>query len=83
VQVGNFTEGAVHESILHSNWDSLLIGIPFIFILLIGLFRLDELMVAPKHRQRQARPASGVDAEGNILFSDPDGKPWRTPHSRP
>jgi hypothetical protein len=82
MQVGSHREGNVHESILHSNWDTLLIGIPFLFMLLVGVFRLDELMAAPKHRPRQARPASGVDREGNVILSDPDGKLWHSPRPR-
>jgi TctA family transporter len=67
----------MHENYLHGYLDTLLIGIPFIAMLLIGVFRLDEIMVAPKKRaERRARSLSGIDHEGNIIFSDPDGKRW-------
>jgi hypothetical protein len=69
----------MHETILHTNWDSLLIGIPFLLMLLVGIFRLDELIVAPKRRVRRPRPASGLDADGNVIFSDPDGRRWHSP----
>lgn len=69
----------MHETVMHTQWDSLLIGIPFLLMLLIGIFRLDELIVAPKQRSRRARPVTGMDAEGNIIFSDPDGRRWKSP----
>ena len=68
---------------LQNNMDTLLIGIPFIAMLLIGVFRLDEILVAPKHRPtRRPRAVSGMDAEGNIILSDPDGKRWHAPNAR-
>ena len=71
----------MHETILHTNWDSLVIGVPFLLMLLVGIFRLDELIVAPKRRVRLARPASGLDAEGKVIFSDPDGRRWPSPQA--
>ena len=70
-------EDTMHDVILHSNWDSFLVGIPFLIMLLIGFFRLDELFAAPKQRARKARRASGMDAEGQIILSDPDGRRWQ------
>jgi hypothetical protein len=66
-------------TVLHEHWESLLLGIPFLLMLLVGIFRLDELIVAPKHRPRRSRPASGLDADGNIILSDPDGRRWNSP----
>jgi len=69
----------MHETILHIHWDSLLMGIPFLILLLVGIFRLDELVAKPKHRVRRERSATGVDSDGRTIFSDPDGRRWHAP----
>jgi len=72
----------VNEAVLHSGWETVLIAVPLIGILLIGIFRLDELFATPKQRPKPQRPASGMDKDGQPLLSDPDGRPWRTPRGR-
>ena len=72
----------MHETILHSNWDTMLVGVPFIIMLLVGFFRLDELFATPKDRTRPTRAASGVDRDGQVIFSDPDGRRWNSPSLR-
>jgi hypothetical protein len=32
----------MHETILKSGWDSMLFAVPFVAMLLLGFFRLDE-----------------------------------------
>jgi hypothetical protein len=66
----------MHEEILKSGRDALLFGIPLIILLLIGVFRLDELFMTKKKQERQ-RPARGVDKEGRQIYSDPDGQAHR------
>jgi hypothetical protein len=45
-------------------------------MVLVGVFRLDEIAANPK-RQRGRRPRlTGNDENGGLLLSDPDGRPW-------
>lgn len=68
----------MNGSILHNNWDTFLLGIPFVFMLLVGFFRLDEVIVAPQQKAvRKGRTFSGADADGNLVLSDPDGTRWQ------
>jgi hypothetical protein len=66
----------MHDTTIHSNLDSLLVAIPFLVILLIGYFRLDELFASPKHRVRARRSPYGIDEDGVPILCDPDGKRW-------
>jgi len=45
-------------------------------ILLVGLFRLDEIIASPQRKRAVKRPACGCDEDGHLLLSDPDGRPW-------
>jgi hypothetical protein len=68
----------VHEIILHSGWDSMMLGIPFIGMLFIGFFRLDEVFTSKgqtKTLDRQRRSFSLVDENGEPVVCDPDGRP--------
>jgi hypothetical protein len=59
----------MHEIILNSGWDTLLFVVPFIGMLLVGFFRLDQLFAAPKSAVRRytlpldARPAASMQRE--------------------
>jgi hypothetical protein len=64
----------MREEILKSGRDALLFGIPLIILLLIGIFRLDELFITRRKRNPRSRPPRGVDREGRQIFSDPDGQ---------
>lgn len=66
------------EEALKSGWDTYLIGIPLIALLLIGVFRLDELILKPqKKTSRLPLPPGIVERDGPEILSDPDGKPRR------
>ncbi|HVU46588.1 MAG TPA: hypothetical protein VHD85_10710 [Terracidiphilus sp.] len=72
----------MQDTVLRSGWDTLLFALPFIGMLLVAFFRLDEAFAAPKRHPDPAksatrRPACGVDEDGQPLMSDPDGRPWR------
>ena len=65
----------MHESILQSGRDGLLVGIPLVALLLIGCFRADELIFRSNQpKKRKPPPASGVDEHGHDIFCDPDGR---------
>jgi hypothetical protein len=69
-------EAIMHDTVLPSNLDSFLVAIPFLIILLIGYFRLDEVFAAPKHRVRARRAPCGIDEDGQPILCDPDGRRW-------
>jgi hypothetical protein len=71
----------VHESVLISGRDALLIAIPFGLILLVQFFRLDELVAKARPSKNAARRFCGPDAVGDMVLTDPDGRTART--SRP
>jgi len=68
----------VHDAMLHPGWDTALVAVPFLVMLAVGFFHLDEMVAAPKQRNlRNRRPATGVDNDGSPILSDPDGRRWR------
>ncbi len=69
-------EAVVHDGVLQSGLDTLLIAVPLVGVLLIVLFRLDTMVAAPKQAAGPRHPPSGTDKHGRMLFSDPDGRPW-------
>jgi hypothetical protein len=70
----------VQDTILQTGWENFLVAVPFVGILVAGIFRLDEIIASPRRRHGMKRPACGCDANGRVLFSDPDGRPWDTRH---
>lgn len=71
----------MHDAVMNSGWDALLIAIPFLGLMFIGFFRLDEVIAAPKRPLKQRRMSGSLDQDGNPILFDPDGQPWREPHS--
>jgi hypothetical protein len=70
----------MHEFILKPGWETLLVAVPFVLLLFVGMFRLDELFTSRKQLDTpQARPLCGVDEDGAPILCDPDGRPWRKP----
>lgn len=72
----------MRELALKSGWETFLFAVPFLGILLVGLFRLDELISSPKRRLKKRTRPGGVDHNGEPLMSDPDGRPWRAKNNR-
>jgi hypothetical protein len=65
----------VQETILQSGWGTFLVAVPFVGILLAGLFRLDEIIATPKRARAGKRlPFTGCDENGHLVLSDPDGR---------
>ena len=69
----------MQDAILQSGWENVLFAIPFVGILLVNLFRLDEIIASPKRSTPARRPPSGCDENGDPLLCDPDGRPSSTP----
>ena len=65
----------LNETVLTSSLDAMLVALPAFIVLLAGVFRVDEMIAAPRHPARARRPASGFDEEGRPLLFDPDGRP--------
>lgn len=60
--------------VIHSFQDALLFVLPALGILLLSMFHLDELMISPRHGNGGRRPMCGVDANGEPILTDPDGR---------
>jgi hypothetical protein len=61
-----------------TNWDSLLISIPLVGLLIFVYFRVDEIFrrkkptANPRHREIPVRDPADVS-----MMTDPDGRPWQ------
>jgi hypothetical protein len=64
----------MNETIVTSGWEAILLAIPLIGILGMSLFRIDELMTAPKGGVENHRGFCTLDADGEPLLFDPDGR---------
>ena len=56
---------------------AVLVGVPFVAILIAGMLRLDERLVAPHKREKKRAPRprfSHVAEGGEVLLTDPDGR---------
>jgi len=65
----------INETVLTSSLDAMLVAVPAFIVLLAGVFRVDELIAAPRHPARVRRPSSGIDEDGRSMLFDPDGRP--------
>lgn len=77
-----------HERRPESHWKSILpmqaasefaaiIAVPFVVLLVVGMLRLDERLVAPQSRAEKRAPGphfSEVAETGEVLLTDPDGR---------
>jgi hypothetical protein len=59
--------------------ESMLVAVPFLLMLVISMFRLDEMLAAHRSPARQRRSPCGVDACGEPILCDPDGRQARPP----
>ena len=64
----------MHDTILISGRDSILVAIPFIFMLFLSVFRLDETLARPRAATARHRLAMGVNEAGAPVLRDPDGQ---------
>jgi len=64
---------------LQSGWETFLLAAPFVGMVLIGVFRLDQIATAPRRKGGLRPRFTGSDEDGRLLLSDPDGRPWSDP----
>ena len=64
----------MHDTILISGRDSVLVAIPFVFMLFLNVFRLDETLARPRAATARSRPTSGMNEAGEPILRDPDGR---------
>jgi len=64
----------MNESILLSGRDTLLVAIPLVLCLVVSIFRLDRGIALPKGSLNRRRLACGLDAFGEPILRDPDGR---------
>ena len=64
----------MHDTILISGRDSILVAIPFIFMLFLSVFRLDETLARPRAATARRQPAGGMNEAGALILRDPDGQ---------
>jgi hypothetical protein len=58
-------------------WDTVALAIPFVVILVMGMFGLDERFVNRGVTSRPRRWFCEAEGEGRRFLSDPDGRPWK------
>jgi hypothetical protein len=61
---------------LQSGWETFLLAAPFVGMVLVGVFRLDEIAANPKRKRGRRPRLTGNDENGRLPLSDPDGRPW-------
>jgi len=64
----------MHQAILISGRDTLLVAVPFLVLFVISLFQLDKLFATPKGGIKLRRPLSGINKDGKPVLCDPDGR---------
>lgn|GEM_PF-2496011 len=69
---------------LQSGWETFLLAAPFVGMVLVGIFRLDQIATNPKseprHRPRVVDPsAGGISKNTGTNLSDPNRTPWTNP----
>jgi hypothetical protein len=72
-------EALLHDIALQSGWETFLLAAPFVGMVLVGVFRLDEIATNSSRSQRprfDGPSLNGPDENGRMLLTDPDGRPW-------
>lgn len=66
----------MHSAFLQSGLLHLLVAIPLVGVLVVALFRLDEIIATPKRAKAVNLRICGRDEKGHLMLSDPDGRSW-------
>ena len=65
------------NALVDSNWGLASVAIAMIGLLALVILRLDAMLGAPKRSSVKARHKAGTDDHGLLIYSDPDGRPWK------
>lgn len=65
------------ERILLSGWKMIVYAALAVVGMLVGIFRLDELIARRGPGTKPPKRPMGHDSSGRTMFSDPDGKVWK------
>jgi len=69
-------EACLQDVALQSGWESFLLAVPFVGMVIVGVFRLDQIATRPRREGGVRHRLQGNDELGSALMSDPDGRPW-------
>jgi hypothetical protein len=64
----------MHDLVLSSGRDAFLIAIPSIPLLLLYVFRLDQVIAAPKRAPLRSRLPYAFNRHDQPVLTDPDGR---------
>jgi len=56
--------------------------LPMLALVLIAMFKIDTVLSQSKHHRARSLMALGVDAKGEPIFVDPDGRPLKSSRGR-
>jgi hypothetical protein len=59
---------------LQSGWETFLLAAPLVGMILVGVFRLDQIATNPEPGHRPKRNSNGENRE--VHLSDPSPRPW-------
>lgn len=66
-----------------SIWTDVLLFVAFIALLSVGVFRLDTILSASRHKdEKRQSKFCGTDTSGKIVLMDPDGRKSRRKYPR-
>ncbi|MGD0156152.1 MAG: hypothetical protein ABSB50_08640 [Terracidiphilus sp.] len=65
---------------LQSGWETFLLAAPFVGMVLVGVFRLDQIAANPRRDSERPHRLPGNDENGHVLLTDPDGRSWSDIH---
>ncbi len=72
----------IAEGTALTGWKMIVYAVVAIGVLLLGVFRLDQVIARHRPNQDPDRKRMGHDPARRHMFSDPDGRAWKTKGKR-
>ena len=66
----------MQAAILNPGWDGFLVAIPFLLMMMIGFFHLDEIVTASTRRTPRLWKNDSQDEGNPSIFSSAGGRQW-------
>ncbi len=66
----------MHGTTLVTGWDTVLLMVPFAVLMFLAMFGLDAHIAASRQGRGRRPRLCEIDAAGQPLMWDPDGKTW-------